>query len=382
MYQFFCFVDVQLSDEQRALQRSAGEFLAAECSMEFVRTCMDDPAGSPLASQAVWTQMAELGWMGLVIPEAHGGAGLDAVDLAILLEEMGRVLLPLPFLSNLIGAQAVALAGSDEVQARLLPKVARGEVRLSLAQLEAGSNWATRVCTTQARRDGDAVLLSGTKLFVPDAHTADLLVVLAQEEAGASLFLVERRAAGVGVRRIDFVDPTRPVCEVTLEDVAVGDEARLGAPGAAASVLDSLHDFARVAQSAEMCGGAQQVLDLSVVYAKTREQFGRPIGSFQAIAHKCADMFVKVEGARSAVYYAAWALAAAVPEAHVASCMAKSYCAEAFSQVAAQGIQIHGGLGFTWEQDPHLYFKRAKANEVAFGDIAYTRELAAVELIG
>ena len=382
MYQFFCFVDVQLSDEQRALQHSAVEFLAAECSMEFVRSCMDDPAGWPPASEVVWKKMAELGWMGLVIPEAHGGIGLNAVDLAILLEEMGRVLLPAPFLSSLIGGQAVVLAGNAEVQARLLPKVARGELRLCLAQLEAGGSWATHACRTQARREGDALLLSGTKLFVPDAETADLLVVLAQEEAGPSLFLVERLAPGVGVRRIDFVDPTRPVCEVTLEDAEVGDDARLGAPGAAGSVLESLHDFARVAQSAEMCGGAQQVLDLSVAYAKTREQFGRPIGSFQAIAHQCADMFVKVEGARSAVYYAAWALAAAVPETHVASCMAKSYCAEAFTQVAAQGIQIHGGLGFTWEQDPHLYFKRAKANEVAFGDIAYTRELAAVELIG
>ena len=382
MYQFFHFVDVQLSDEQRALQRSAGEFLAAECSMEFVRTCMDDPAGWPAASEAVWKQMAELGWMGLVIPEAQGGAGLDAVDLAVLLEEMGRVLLPVPFLSTLVAAQAVSLAGDDDMQTRLLPQIARGELRLCLAQLEVGGSWDAAACRTQARRDGETLLLSGTKTFVTDAETADLLVVLACEEEGPSLFLVERRAPGVGVRRIDFVDPTRPVCEVTLEEVAVTEAARLGAPGAARPVLGDLHDFARVAQSAEMCGGAQQVLDLSVAYAKTREQFGKPIGSFQAIAHKCADMFVKVEGARSAVYYAAWALAASVPEAHVASCMAKSYCAEAFTEVAAQGIQIHGGLGFTWEQDPHLYFKRAKANEVAFGDVAYTRELAAIELIG
>ena len=382
MYQVFYLVDVQLSDEQRALQRSAVEFLAAECSMEFVRTCMDDSAGWPPAAEELWRQMAELGWMGLAIPEAHGGAGLDAVDLAILLEEMGSVLLPLPFLSTLVGGQAVELAGRDDVKARLLPQLARGELRMSLAQLEAGGSWEAGACATEASQDGNRLRLSGTKVFVPDAETADLLVVLAREEAGPSLFLVERRAAGVDVRRIDFVDPTRPVCEVSLTDVAVDDEARLGAAGAAGAILEDLHDFARVAQSAEMCGGARQVLDTSVAYAKTREQFGRPIGSFQAIAHKCADMFVRVEGARSAAYYAAWALAAGVDEAHVAACMAKSYCAEAFTEVAAQGIQIHGGLGFTWEQDPHLYFKRAKADEVAFGDVAYTRELAAIELIG
>lgn len=378
-------MDVQLSEEQGLLQRSARDFLAAECGMAIVRECMDDPRPgppAPHAARALWKQMAELGWTGLVIPEAHGGAGLDAVDLAVLLEEMGRVLLPGPYLSTLVGASAITLGGSEEQRARLLPRVARGDLRLSLAWLEEGGSWAPEACTTRARRDGDATILSGTKLFVPDADLVDQLVVLARSEAGPALFLVERDAPGVAVRRIDFVDPTRPVCEVVLDDVAVGVEAIPGGAGGAEPLLEDVLDFARVALSAEMCGGAQQVLDLSVAYAKTREQFGKPIGSFQAIAHKCTDMFVKVESARSAVYYAAWALAAKDPSAHLASCMAKSYCAEAYSKVAAEGIQIHGGLGFTWEQDPQLYFKRAKADELAFGDVAYTRELAAAELIG
>lgn len=375
-------MDVHLSEQQQLLQQSAAEFLAAECTMEFVRSWMDDPAACPQAGETLWKAMAELGWMGLLIPEIHGGAGLDEVDLTVLLEEMGRVLLPAPFLSTLIAGQAITLAGNPTQQARLLPPVAQGELRLCLAQLEADGSWATEACTTRATRDRGATILSGRKLFVPDADSADLLVVLARSEVGPSLFLVEREAPGVDVRRIDFIDPTRRVCQVDFEAVQVGDDALLGRPGHARPVLERLHDFARVAQSAEMCGGLQQVLDLSVRYAKTREQFGKPIGSFQAIAHQCADMFVKAEGTRSAAYYAAWALAAGVPDAHVASCLAKSYCAEAFSAAAAQAIQIHGGLGFTWEQDLHLYFKRAKASEVAFGDVAYTRELAANELIG
>ena len=203
----------------------------------------------------------------------------------------------------------------------------------------------------------------------------------ARTEAGPTLFLVDCETAGVAIRRIDYVDRTRPVFEVALDEVCVGHDAMLGANGRAEGLLEEMHDLARSALCAEMCGGTQRVLDMSVAYSKNREQFGRPIGSFQAVAHKCADMFVKAESARSAAYYAAWSLAAADPEAHLNACMAKAFCAEAYAKVAAEGIQIHGGLGFTWEHDMHLFYKRAKACEVALGDVAWTREQAARVLV-
>jgi alkylation response protein AidB-like acyl-CoA dehydrogenase len=326
--------------------------------------------------------MVQLGWLGLVFPERYGGAGLDRVDLAVLLEEMGRVLVPAPFFSTVVlGGGAIVVAGSEEQKRDLLPRVAAGELRLSLAQLESDGRWDVASIELPARSTAGGYSLSGRKLFVPDAGTAHRLVVLARCEAGLTLFLVECETPGVAIRQIDYVDRTRPLFEVTFDDARVEREAILGGIGLAESLLEEVHDLARAALCAEMCGGAQRVLDLSLAHAKSREQFGRPIGSFQAISHKCADMFVKVESTRSAAYYAAWSLAAADPEAHMNACMAKAFCAEAYAKVAAEGIQIHGGLGFTWEHDLHLFYKRAKACEVALGDVAWTRERAARVLI-
>ena len=299
-----------------------------------------------------------------------------------LLEEMGRVLVPVPFFSTVVlGGGAIVVAGSEEQKRDLLPRVASGKLRLSLAQLESDGRWDVSSIELCARSTRDGYSLSGRKLFVPDADTAHRLVVAARTEAGPTLFLVDCETAGVAIRRIDYVDRTRPVFEVALDEVCVGHDALLGANGRAEGLLEEMHDLARSALCAEMCGGTQRVLDMSVAYSKNRKQFGRPIGSFQAVAHKCADMFVKVESARSAAYYAAWSLAAADPEAHLNACMAKAFCAEAYAKVAAEGIQIHGGLGFTWEHDMHLFYKRAKACEVALGDVAWTREQAARVLV-
>jgi alkylation response protein AidB-like acyl-CoA dehydrogenase len=338
-------MQVRFTEEQELLRRSAGEVLDRECPMQLVRDMLDDPLG---VDDALWKQLCGLGWTGLALPEESGGAGLGLLELSLLLEEMGRRLLPGPFTR-----------------------------RATLAVLEEGGSWALEAIALPARRRGEGFVLSGLKRFVPDAQSADLLIVPARTgsaEGDVTLFLVETRAPGVSVHPVAFLDGTRKLADVRFENVEVAGESALGAVDGGAPLLQDILDHAKVALCAEMCGGAARVLELSVAYARSREQFGRPIGSFQAIQHKCADMFVQVEGARSATYYAAWCLDARTPDAHLAACMAKAFCSDAYRSVAGEGIQIHGGLGFTWEQDLHLYYKRAKASEVAFGDAIWNRE--------
>ena len=229
--------------------------------------------------------------------------------------------------------------------------------------------------------------LTGVKHFVADAAAANLLIVAARVEtisAGdgeLALLLVDPTSPGVSVRPVDYLEQTRKVCEVRFEDVAVPEASRLLGAEPIETVLEQIHDHARVAVCAEACGGAERVLELSVEYARTREQFGQPIGRFQSIQHKCADMLVQTEGIRSAAYYGAWAIDAGEPDRHLSSCLAKAYCCDAYALVAAEGIQIHGGLGFTWEQDLHLYFKHAKASALAYGSPTHSRELAARQLL-
>src|SRR6266581_942024 len=317
-------MDFGFSEEQELLRKSAADFLSKECPMTYVRQMMEDERGY---SEDLWNKMAGLGWMGLSYPEEFGGAGLTMVDLVVVLEEKGR--------------------------------------------------WDEKGVTLAAEKSGSGYQLSGVKLFVPDAHVADFIIWAARTSDGVTLFLVERQQPGVGTRLLKTMDQTRKLCEVTLDKVQVGAEAVLGVPGKGWEALTRLIDRSKVALCAEMCGGAQKVLDLSVEYAKVREQFGRPIGSFQAIQHKCANMLVQVESAKSATYYAAWAVANDGPDAPLAAAMAKAYCSDAYRQVAGEGIQVHGGIGFTWEHDLHIYFKRAKGSEVTFGDAAWNRELVA-----
>jgi len=372
-------MDFGFSEEQEMLRQSVREFLAGECSMTVVRELMEDERGM---RDDLWRKMAELGWQGLIVPEAHGGAGLSMVDMVVVLEEMGRVVMPGPFFSSaILGGTALDLGGSDEQKGRYLPAMASGDARATLALLEESGRWDAAGIALAAKRDGGGFRLSGTKLFVPDAHSADLLVVAARTAGsgaeGVTLFLVDTGSAGVSTRVLKTMDQTRKLCEVTLEGVSVDAGAVLGEVDGGWPLLDRIVDRAKVALCAEMCGGAQRVLDMSVDYAKVREQFGKPIGSFQAIQHKCADMMVQAESAKSATYYAAWAVANDVEDAHLAACMAKAYCSDAYRQVSAEGIQIHGGIGFTWEHDMHLYFKRAKGSEVTFGDATWNRELVA-----
>ena len=372
-------MDFGFSEEQEMLRQSVREFLGAECPMTYVRQMMEDERGY---AGDQWKKMAELGWTGLIIPEQYGGAGLNMVDMVVVLEEMGRVVMPGPFFASaLLGGLAIDLGGTEAQKQRYLPELAAGKLKATLAQVEESGRWDAEGIALPAKASGGGFSLSGTKLFAHDAHNADVLVVPARSGGsgsdGITMLLVDPKAKGVSIRVLKTMDQTRKLCEVKFDQVAVGKDAVLGEVGKGWTLLDRLVDRAKVALCAEMCGGAQKVLEMSVEYAKVREQFGKPIGSFQAIQHKCANMMVQVESAKSATYYAAWAVANDVPESHLAACMAKAYCSDAYRFVSAEGIQIHGGIGFTWEHDMHLYFKRAKGSEVTFGDATWNRELVA-----
>ena len=368
------------NDEQELLRSTARKFFENECPSETVRRLMDTPEGM---SPELWGKLAEQGWLGLVLPEAYDGMGLGFVDLTVLMEEMGRAVVPGPYFSTvLLGGLAVLEAGSEAQKKEWLPKIAAGQKRVTLAWVEPSAMLGAAGVTLAAKAAGGGHTLSGTKLFVPDAHTADAVVVAARTntgtgEDGVSLFLVPRQAKGVEVKLLPTMDQTRKLCEVTLTGVSVGPEALLGVPGLGWTPLARVLDRACVALCAEMCGGAQKVLDMTVEYAKIRQAFGKPIGSYQGVKHKAADMLVEVENSKSITYYAAWAMDEGSAEGPLAVSMAKAYVSDAYRRVSAAGIQLHGGIGFTWEHDLHLYFKRAKGSEFTFGDATYHRERVA-----
>ncbi len=369
------------SEEQELLRETARRFLEEKAPSEKVRELMETEEGY---DPALWSEVAGMGWQAMAIPEDYGGAGFTFLEQVVLLEEMGRSLFPSPYLSSaIIGANLVLLAGSEEQKQELLPGIAAGERIATMALVEASGRWDALGVQLPAKRDGDEYVISGTKLFVLDGHTADTLLVAARTgddtdpEDGLSLFVVPASAAGVERRRLETMDMTRKQAEVTFNDVRVPADALLGGEGTAWPVIRKVLDLAAVALAAEQVGGAQRCLDMAVDYAKVRVQFGRPIGSFQAIKHKCADMLVQVESAKSAAYYAGWAASEDNEEFPVVAPLAKSYCSEAYFHTAAENIQVHGGIGFTWEHDAHLYFKRAKSSELLFGDPAYQRELLA-----
>jgi len=368
------------NDEQELLRSTARKFFENECGSDTVRRLMETPEG---ISPDLWTKIAEQGWLGLVFPEAYDGMGLGLVDLVVLMEEMGRAVVPGPYFSTvLLGGLAILEAGSEAQKKEWLPKIAAGDKRVALAWMEPSAQLGPAGVTLTATEKGGRYTLSGTKLFVHDAHTADALVVAARTRPGAgaegvSLFLLPRETSGLRVTLLPTMDQTRKLCEVTCADVTVGADALLGAAGAGWAPLGRVLDRATVALCAEMCGGAQKVLDMTVEYAKIRQAFGRPIGSYQGVKHRAADMLVDVENGKSITYYAAWALDEGAAEAPLAVSMAKAYVSDAFRRVAAAGIQLHGGIGFTWEHDLHLYFKRAKGSEFTFGDATHHRERVA-----
>jgi len=369
-------MDFAFSQEQEMLRTTARSFLEKECPTSVVRKLMATPEGS---TPDLWRKLAELGWLGLIYPEAYGGAGLGFVDLTVIMEEMGRVLLPTPYFSTvLLGGLALLEGGSETLKKEWLTKISLGEARVTLAWQEASGRWDAGGIALSAKESGDGFILNGTKLFVPDAHAAEPLVVAARTSQGAdpssgvSLFLIAPGTAGVTVEPLPTMDQTRKLGAVTFTNVKAS--SLVGDKNSGWPVLSKVIDKATVALAAEMCGGASKLLEMCTEYAKTRSTFGKPIGSYQAVKHKIADMLMHVENAKSITYYAAWAVDEGVPDAPLAASMAKAYTSEAYRKVAADSIQVHGGIGFTWEHDLHLYFKRAMSSEFAFGNATYHRE--------
>ncbi len=351
------------TEEHDALRMSVRRFLTERSPETEVRALMETTDGY---DPSVWSLMArQIGLQGLALPEKYGGSGAGFVDLQIVLEEMGRALLCAPFLSTVVlAANALLTSGDEAACAEYLPGIAEGTTIAALAVTEAKGSWKAEDVTASADRNNSGYRLTGEKLFVPDGHVATLLLVVARTAAGPSLFAVDPSAAGVTREAMGTLDATRKQSRLVFESAP----ARLvGEDGGAAAPLAATMDLAAAALAAEQAGGARRVLEMAVEYAKVREQFGRPIGSFQAIKHKCADMLLEVESSTSAAYAVGWAIDEGSDEVGVLASLAKAYCSEAYTHAAAESIQIHGGIGFTWEHPAHLYFKRAKSTEILFG---------------
>jgi len=374
-------VDFAFSQEQEMLRRSAREFLAKECSPKVVRRLMESADGY---DQALWKKIADLGWTALGIPEEYGGVG-TFLDLVVVLEEAGRALLPGPFFSTMgLAVPALVEAGTEAQKKEVLTAIAAGSARATLAFTEPSGRWDAGSIGLTAKQSGGGWRLDGVKVFVPDVEAADYIVVVARTrgegEEGVTLFLVQDKPEGMAVRPLETLDMTRRWSEIRFDGVQLGADAVMGAPDKAWPRLKRALEWATSALCAEMVGGVQKVLETSTEYAKTRHQFGKPIGIYQAVSHKLADMLVLSESGRSATYYAAWTVDADAPDRSLASSMAKAYVSDAYRKVAGDGIQVHGGIGFTWEHDMHLYFKRAKSSEVTLGDATFHRELVAQAL--
>ncbi len=359
------------SEEQEELRKSVRRFLDEKSPVTEVRRLMETESGY---DEAVWKQMAEqLGLQGLIIPEAQGGSGYGYVELIVVLEEMGKSLLCAPFFSTVALATNLAMIINDDTSKTALTEIAGGAIA-TVAFTEANGKWTEDGITATATKSGDGWVINGEKMFVLDGHTANLIAVAARTEKGVSIFGLGGDAAGLTKTPLSTMDQTRKQAKLGFSNTPA---TLLGEEGKGWDYLVKMLDLAAVALAAEQVGGAQKCLDMSVEYAKVRVQFGRPIGSFQAIKHKCADMLLETESAKSAAYYAGWAAAENNDELPVVASLAKAYCSDAYFHAAAENIQIHGGIGFTWEHDAHLYFKRAKSSELLLGDPTYHRELLA-----
>lgn len=373
-----------LTQEQEMIRAQANEFLKKECPTSVVRALMEEPHAF---SVDLWEKMSGLGWTGLVIPEQYGGEGLSFVELAVLLEEMGGALVPGAYFSSILAGLLLLEAGNEEQKQTWLPKLAKGKARATLAVAEYGASWNPASIASTASQSSAGYVVNGTKLFVPDAHAADVIIAAVKTGGpsgaadGISLVLIDPNAEGVSITPLKATDQTRRLYEVKFEGVRITTGQMLGTPGYVSTSLAKVLDKAAIALCAEMVGGAQRVLDMCVEFTKSRVQFGRPIGSFQSIQHRCADMMLAVESSRSAVYAAAWAASEEKDDLPLYASIAKAYTSDTYSTVSAQAIQIHGGMGFTWEHDAHLYLKRAKADQFTYGDAVYHRERVAA-LIG
>ena len=368
------------TDEQQDLRDMVRRFLAEKSPVSEVRRLMATEAGY---DPAVWAQIGHLGLAGLTIPEKYGGAGRGPVEQLIVCEEMGAALLCAPYLASaVLVACALQASGDETAQADLLPAIASGQTIATLAVPEEDGSWSLNELHVTARRSGDRYLLDGRKSFVLDGMIADLILVAASSDDGPALFAVDGpgdgSAPGLSRQAMQTLDMTRKQAVLSFS----GTPGRpVGQPGAAADIVAQAIRGGVLALAAEQVGGAQRCLDMAVAYAKVRHQFGRAIGSFQAIKHMCADMLLEVESARSAAYHAAWQAADGAADLPLVASLAKACCSEAYFHVAASNIQVHGGIGFTWEHDAHLYYRRAKSTELMLGTPEEHREIAAGYLI-
>ena len=346
-----------LSESQEFLKESARKFFAGECPISHVRRIVETDTAY---DANLWAKLAEQGYTGIIFPEEIGGVGLGMVELILLMEEAGRALLPGPFFSTVVLAGSILHAvATTEQKRKYLTAICKGEARATVAFLEATASWDPRDVQLTAVNGK----LKGEKFFVPDAAVADWIIVVARN----GVFLVDAKVNGLHIVPMLGMDLTRKLYSVQFENTPA---EKLGEMSGLSKALD----VAATALAAELVGGMQRTLDITVEYAKTRKQFGKPIGIFQAVQHQCADMYLETESSRSAVYYAAWALEKNAPDAAAAASIAKIYASDASRTVGNRGIQVHGGMGFTWENDIHLYYRRAKASETALGDATFHRE--------
>jgi alkylation response protein AidB-like acyl-CoA dehydrogenase len=368
-----------LTEEQEMLRKMTRDFLADKCSKKFVEQMEENETGY---SRELWQEMAELGWVGLVFPGKYGGGDMSFLDLAVLLEEMGRACLPGPFFSTVVlGGLSILDVGSEEQKQEYLPKLIRGERIFTLALTEPGyHNYDASSVTVEATRDDGNYVISGTKLFVPDAHIADYLLCVARTKpkSGITIFLIDAKNPGVKYTVLKTIAGDK-LCEVVFDQLPVPEANTLGRLNQGWSAVQKIIQRAAVGKCCEMVGNLQRVLEMTVDYAKERKQFDRPIGSFQVIQHYCADMATDVDSARFSTYQAAWMLSEGLPCTKEVA-VAKAWIGEASQRVFALAHQIHGAIGVTIEHDLHYYTRRAKAAQLAFGDADFYREVVAREM--
>jgi len=375
-------MDFALSEQQEMLKSAANEFLTKECTKKLVREMEKDEKGY---SPDLWKKMADLGWMGLVYPEKYGGSELSFIDLTVLLEQMGRAIVPGPFLSTVVSCGTAILKYGTEAQKKeFLPAIARGDMIMALALTEASASYDASGIKVRAVADGSNFVINGTKLFVTDAHVAGCFLVAARTKSGRdkqdgiTLFLVNARSPGVKCTLLKSFTGDKK-CEVVFKNVRVKKADILGKLDQGWKIVEDIIQLSAFAQCPWMLGGAQQALEMAVAYAKERRQFDRPIGSFQAIQHKCANTQVDIAAARDFIYQTAWEIDQKLPCKKGIS-MAKAWTSEAYRKACVEGIQIHGGIGITQDHDMQLYYRRAKSMEIAFGDPDYHLELVAQEM--
>jgi len=375
-------MDLALSEEQEMIKKMARDFLTDKLPKEVVKEIEESELGY---SPDLWKEMTELGWVGLVLPDKYGGSGMSFLDLAVLLEEMGRACLPGPYFSTVVlGGLPISDIGTEEQKQEYLPKIASGEMIFTLALTEAGAGYDANAIEVKATADKDAYILNGTKLFVPDAHVADYMLVVARAdekakaEDGITIFIVDAKSPGISHTVLKTIANDK-LCEVVFNQVNVPKENILGQLNQSWSEVQKIIQRAAVAKCCEIVGCTQQALDMTIEYAKDRKQFGRPIGSFQIIQHYCADMATDVDGARLSTYQAVCMINDGLPCTQEVA-VAKAWAGEASQRIMALAHQIHGAIGYSIDHDLQFYTRRAKAAEVTFGDASFYREVVAQEM--